>query len=81
MQKIYPYCWTYFIDIGNVWVFRFEYRSKFFSIKYAALHYVQKETLELIHTQELTHFEKWIFNSYSAPHFLPFCNVEIQNEN
>ena len=78
MQKKYPNCCDdYFIDIGEVWVFRLEYENEDLDIESVALHYVRRETLELIHTEELTHLETNLSNNYFAPHFPPFYNVEI----
>ena len=55
MQKKYPYFYSYFIDLGEVWVFRFDYKNEKYETEYTALHYVWRETLELIHAEELTH--------------------------
>ena len=57
MQKKCPYCYIYFIDFGEVWIFRLNYNNEKYETKYATLHYVRRETLELIHTEEATHPE------------------------
>ena len=80
MQKKYTNCLSYFIDLGEVWVFRLKYRNEKFETKSVVLHYVWRETLELIHSEELTHPETDLRNNYSAPHFPPFYHVEIEKE-
>ena len=77
MQKKYPHCFSYLIDLGEVWAFRICYTNKSFKAESALLHYVRRETLEIIHTEELTHPKTGLRNNYSAPHFPPFYNVEI----
>ena len=52
MNKKFPNCTTYFIDLGEVWVFRIEYKNNIFQgSESVALHYVRRETLELIHIE------------------------------
>ena len=80
MQKKYSFCLSFFIDIGEVWVFRLQYQNKNYETEFAALHYVRRETIELIHTEELTHPKTNLKNNRSAPHFPPFCNVEIEKK-
>ena len=80
MQKKYTRCLSYFIDLGEVWVFRIEYKNQKYETEFAALHYVRRETIELIHTEELTHPKTNLKNNRSAPHFLPFYHVEIEKE-
>ena len=77
MEKKYSSCFSSFFDLGEVWVFRIEYKNQKYETEFAALHYVRRETLELIHTEELTHLETELRNNYSAPHFPPFYHVEI----
>ena len=80
MQKKYPHTLAYFIDLGEVWVFRIEYKNQKYETEFAALHYVRRETIELIHTEELTHPKTNLRNNYYAPHFLPFYYVEIEKK-
>ena len=68
---------AYFIDLGEVWVFRIHYMKKNFKTDSAVLHYVQSETFELIHTEELTHLETELRNNYSASHFPPFLGYVL----
>ena len=75
MQVKYPNCYTYFIDLGNVWVFRLVYRN--WERESVILYYVRRDTLELIHTEELTYPESYLRNNHSAPHFPHFYYVEI----
>ena len=73
-------CNTFFFDLGEVWVFRLEYKNENWRTEYIALHYVRRETLELIHTEQLTHTEIDLKNNDFAPHFLPFNHVKIKKE-
>ena len=40
MQKKYPQCFTYFIDLGEVWVFHIQYVNQNYDLENATLHYV-----------------------------------------
>ena len=44
MEKEYPYCKTYFFDLGDVWVFSHHYKNEKWKTESVALHYVRKET-------------------------------------
>ena len=63
-----------------MWVFHLEYKNKYWETAYATLYYVRRETLELIHSEELTHLETDLRNNYYPPHFPFFYNVEIEKE-
>ena len=63
-----------------MWVFRIVYKNQKYETEFAALHYVRRETLELIHTEELAHLKTDLRNNYSAPHFPPFYHVEIEKK-
>ena len=81
MQKKYPHCSSYFIDLGKVWVFRICYTNKSFKAESAALHYIRRETLELIHSEELAHPDTILGYNGFAPHLFPPNHVEIDNKN
>ena len=81
MNKKYSSCFSYFFDLGEVWVIRICYMNNIFEgSESVALHYVRRETLEIIHTEELTHLKTHLKNNYYAPHFPPFYHVEIEKE-
>ena len=46
----------------------------------STLHYVRRETFELIHSEYLAHCELFLRNNTYAPHFPPFYHMEIQKE-
>ena len=75
-----PYCFTYLIDIGEVWVFRIEYHNEDMEIVYVALHYIGKETHELIHTEELSDHGTLLSSNYTTSRFPPFYNVDIEKK-
>ena len=80
MQNKYSYCYSYFTDLGNLWVFCLHYKNENWETESLVIHYVRRETQELIHSQELNRPETCIINNYSVPHFLPFYHVEIEKE-
>ena len=80
MEKKYSSCFSSFFDLGEVWVFRIEYKNKNYEREYIVLHYVRRETLELIHTEELSHPKTYLNNNRSAPHIPSFYHVEIEKE-
>ena len=63
-----------------MWVFRLIYQNTNCDTEYSALHYARRQTLEIIHSEELTHHQTAIVNNYFNPHFLPFRNVEIESK-
>ena len=80
MQKKYPYCSSFLIDLGEVWVFRFDYKNEVYDQKHVTIHYVWRETLELIHTEEIVYSCTFLSNNCSAPHFQPFYHAEIEKK-
>ena len=81
MQKKYPHCFSYLIDMGEVWAFRICYTNKDWKTESALLHYVRRETLELIHSEELAHPDTILGYNGFAPHLFPSYHVEIDNKN
>ena len=80
MQNKYCHCYSYFFDLGEVWVFRICFMNNIFQgSESVALHYVRRETLELIHTEELSHPKTDLKNNHFAPHIPSFYHVEIEN--
>ena len=80
MQKKYPHCYSHLIDLGDVWVFRLEYKNQYWETESASFLYIRRETLEVIHSEELTYLKIGLRNNYFAPHFKPFYHVEIENK-
>ena len=63
-----------------MWVFCLQYKNENWKTESAALYYVRRETLELIHSEELPHLETDLRNNWVTPHFPPFYRVEIEKK-